>query len=108
MTGLFSHMRSPCPTGREEWDRVQPSCCRKRELELGTSVRMVRNGNAAAVAGNDRLAYGKANAHAGILGGEEALEDPVEVSFGNSGAGVANGKGDGAVGIDVGAELYPP
>jgi hypothetical protein len=51
---------------------------------------VVGNRDAAAMGDDDRLADGQADSQAGVLGGEEAVEDPVQVVAGDTGPGVTN------------------
>jgi hypothetical protein len=67
---------------------------------------VVGNRDAAAMGDDDRLADGQADSQAGVLGGEEAVEDPVQVVAGDTGPGVTNREGDGAA-VGARAETDP-
>ena len=75
---------------------------RKHDPEERAAGRMVRGDDFAAVLGDDRLADRQADAHPGVLGGEEPIEHPRQVFVRNAGARVADGQRNvGRFGLDA-------
>src|SRR5436190_18403787 len=79
----------------------------KRDAEQGPAVRMVRRDNPAAMPDDDRLADGQADPHPFLLGGEEAVEDTLEVLREDARPRIVDGERDGIVSRRFGYHLDP-